>query len=117
MLGDAAVSKFIRGPISLNQILEFSKYGVNAVRILMYIRMQEGIMVSRSELPKNEHTFIKIPNKTLESMFGVHRSIKWEKLRTLEENGLIELKLNAKELRRKQKLLFQDCTKQGGKPQ
>ena len=27
MLGDAAVSKFIRGPISLNQILEFSKYG------------------------------------------------------------------------------------------
>jgi len=94
MLGDAAVSKFIRGPISLNQILEFSKYGVNAVRILLYIRMQEGIMVSRSELPKNEHTFIKIPNKTLESMFGVHRSIKWEKLRTLEENGLIELKLN-----------------------
>ena len=94
MLGDAAVSKFIRGPISLNQILEFSKYGVNAVRILLYIRMQEGIMVSRSELPKNEHTFIKIPNKTLESMFGVHRSIKWEKLRTLEENGLIELKIN-----------------------
>jgi len=94
MLGDAAVSKFIRGPISLNQILEFSKYGVNAVRILLYIRMQEGIMVSRSELPKNQHTFIKIPNKTLESMFGVHRSIKWDKLRTLEENGLIELKLN-----------------------
>jgi|TARA_R100000781_G_scaffold105524_1_gene69359 hypothetical protein len=94
MLGDAAAAKFIRGPISLNQILEFSKYGVNAVRILLYIRMQEGIMVSRSELPKNEHTFIKIPNKTLESMFGVHRSIKWEKLRTLEENGLIELKLN-----------------------
>jgi|TARA_R110002020_G_scaffold186921_2_gene385017 hypothetical protein len=94
MLGDAAVSKFIRGPISLNQILEFSKYGVNAVRILMYIRMQEGILVSRSLLPKNEHTFIKIPNKTLESMFGVHRSIKWEKLRTLEENGLIELKIN-----------------------
>ncbi len=27
-------------------------------------------------------------------MFGVHRSIKWEKLRTLEENGLIELKIN-----------------------
>ena len=94
MLGDAAVSKFIRGPISLNQILEFSKYGVNAVRILMYIRMQEGILVSRSLLPKNEHTFIKSPNKTLETMFGVHRSIKWEKLRTLEENGLIELKIN-----------------------
>jgi hypothetical protein len=94
MLGDVPAAKFIRGPISLNQILEFSKYGVNAVRILLYIRMQEGIMVSRSELSKHEHTFIKIPNKTLETMFGVHRSIKWDKLRTLEENGLIELKLN-----------------------
>ena len=76
--------KFIRGPISVNQLLEFSKYGVNAVRIFLYIRMQEGIMVSRGELSRTAHTFIKIPNKKLEELVGVHRSIKWEKLRVLE---------------------------------
>ncbi|HAI42266.1 MAG TPA: hypothetical protein DCM40_31215 [Maribacter sp.] len=86
--------KFIRGPISVNQLLEFSKYGVNAVRIFLYIRMQEGIMVSRGELSRNAHTFIKIPNKKLEELVGVHRSIKWEKLRVLEEKKLIDLKLN-----------------------
>jgi len=49
------VGKFIRGPISMNQLLEFTKYGVNAVRIFLYIRMQEGILVSSKEL-KTERT-------------------------------------------------------------
>ena len=97
--------KFIRGPISLNQVLEFSKYGVNAVRLYVYIRMQEGILVSRKELSKNEHTFIKIPNKVLENVFLVHRSIKWDKLRTLEEKGLIELKLNGQGIAPEAKIL------------
>ena len=36
----------------------------------------------------------KIPNKKLEELVGVHRSIKWEKLRVLQEKNLIDLKLN-----------------------
>ena len=86
--------KFIQGPISLNQILEFSRYGVNAVRLYIYIRMQEGILISQKLLDRDEHTHIKIPTKVLEDVFMVHRSIKWDKLRTLEEKGLIDLKLN-----------------------
>jgi hypothetical protein len=85
---------FIGGPISMNQAIEFGKYGINAVKIFWYIRWQEGIMVSRKQLSENEHTFIKIPNKTLEQLFGVRRSIKWDKLRTLEVKGLFELKIN-----------------------
>jgi len=86
--------KFIQGPISLNQFLEFSRYGVNAVRLYYYIRMQEGILVSQGLLERDQHTFIKIPTKILEDVFMVHRSIKWDKLRTLEEKKLISLKLN-----------------------
>ena len=44
---NSIVGKFIRGPLSNNQILEFTKYGVNAVRIYLYIRMQEGKLVSK----------------------------------------------------------------------
>ena len=85
---------FIRGPISLHQLLEFSKFGVNAVRIFLYIRMQEGILVSQQLLDKQEHTFIKLDNKNLEATVGLHKSNKWPRLRALEENGLIELKVN-----------------------
>lgn len=85
---------FIRGPISLNQLLEFSKFGVNAVRIFLYIRMQEGILVSEQLLDKQEHTFIKLDNKNLETTVGLHKSNKWPRLRALEENGLIKLKVN-----------------------
>ncbi len=85
---------FVRGPISVNQILEFSKYGINAIRIFLYIRMQEGKLVSAGELLPKEHTFIKLDNRNLEAMVGVHKSNKWDRLRALEENGLIELKVN-----------------------
>ena len=85
---------FIRGPISLNQLLEFSKFGVNAVRIFLYIRMQEGVLVSEQLLDKNEHTFIKLDNKSLEEKVGVHQSNKWDRLRALESKGLIKLKVN-----------------------
>ena len=85
---------FVRGPFSVNQLLEFSKYGVNAIRIFWYIRMQEGKLVSAGELLPKEHTFIKLDNKNLEAIAGVHKSIKWDRLRALEENGLIELRVN-----------------------
>ena len=85
---------FVRGPISVNQILEFSKYGINAIRIFLYIRMQEGKLVSAGELPPKEHTFIKLDNRNLEATVGVHKSNKWDRLRALEQNNLIELKVN-----------------------
>ncbi len=89
---NSIVGKFIRGPLSNNQILEFTKYGVNAVRIYLYIRMQEGKLVSEGELKPKEHTFIALDNDNTEAMVGLHKSHKWDKLRTLEQKGLIELK-------------------------
>ena len=89
---NSIVGKFIRGPLSNNQILEFTKYGVNAVRIYLYIRMQEGKLVSSGDLKPKEHTFIALDNVNTEAMVGLHKSHKWDKLRTLEQKGLIELK-------------------------
>ena len=89
---NSIVGKFIRGPLSNNQILEFTKYGVNAVRIFLYIRMQEGKLVSSGDLKPKEHTWIALDNKNTEAMVGLHKSHKWDKLRTLEQKGLIELK-------------------------
>jgi|TARA_E500000305_G_C3971609_1_gene212215 phosphoribosylanthranilate isomerase len=86
------IGKFVRGPLSANQILEFSRYGINAVRIFLYIRMQEGKLVSSGELKAKEHTWIALDNKNTEAMVGLHKSHKWDKLRTLEQKGLIELK-------------------------
>ena len=86
------VGKFLRGPISMNQILEFSKHGINAVRIFLYIRMQEGKLVSEGKLKPKEHTFIQLDNVNTEAMVGLHKSHKWDKLRTLQQRGLIELK-------------------------
>ena len=94
MFINTGIQNFIRGPISLNQLLEFSKFGVNAVRIFLYIRMQEGILISKELLNEKHHTFIKLDNKSLEEKVGVHKSNKWDRLRALEENGLIELKVN-----------------------
>ena len=85
---------FVRGPISVNQILEFSKYGINAIRIFLYIRMQEGKLVSEGLLKPKEHTFIRLDNKNLEAIVGVHKSNKWDRLRALEQNNLIKLKVN-----------------------
>ena len=55
---NSIIGKFIRGPLSNHQILEFTKYGVNAVRIFLYIRMQEGKLVSSGDLGAKEHTWI-----------------------------------------------------------
>ena len=84
--------KFIRGPFSLNQLNEFLKYGVNAARIYCYIRMQEGMLVSKKLLGPKEHTFIRLDNKNTEELVCLHKSHKWDKLRTLQQRGLIELR-------------------------
>ena len=89
---NSILGKFIRGPLSNNQILEFTKYGVNAVRIFLYIRMQEGKLVSSGDLAEKKHTWIALDNKNTEAMVGLHKSHKWDRLRTLEQKGLIELR-------------------------
>ena len=63
MLYNPVDGKFVRGPISLNQLNEFCRYGINAVRIYCYIRMQEGKLVSKRLLQPKEHTFIKSNSK------------------------------------------------------
>ena len=50
--------------------------------------------MSAGELRPKEHTFIKIDNRNLEATVGVHKSNKWDRLRALEDNGLIELRVN-----------------------
>jgi len=77
---------FIKAPISVHQLCKFSKYGVSAVRIFWYIRLQEGKLVSEGLLKPKEHTFIKLDNKSLEPIADVHRSHKWERLKALESN-------------------------------
>ena len=89
---NSIVGKIIRGPLSANQILEFTKHGVNAVRIYLYIRMQEGKLVSSEDLQPKEHTWIALDNKNTEAMVGLHKSHKWDRLRALEQHGLIKLK-------------------------
>jgi len=54
--------------------------------------MQEGKLVSKKLLEPKEHIFIKLDNKNTEEMVGLHKSHKWDKLRTLEQKGLIELR-------------------------
>ena len=88
--------KFIRGPISLYQLNEFIKCGVNAVRIFAFIRHKEGKLYSKGLLPKDTHTFIKIDNKEAEQIVGLHRSHKWRSLRILEERKLIKLNVRGK---------------------
>jgi len=36
---------YTMGPISIHQFNEFSKFGVNALRILQYIRTQQGFKI------------------------------------------------------------------------
>tara|TARA_R100001369_G_scaffold91764_1_gene134101 strand:+ start:1638 stop:1976 length:339 start_codon:yes stop_codon:yes gene_type:complete len=84
-------NKFIRGPLDIYQINRFLEYGVNAVRIFLYIRMREGQLVSANELKPKEHTFIVLDNKTMEALIGIHKSNKWPNLRKLEAAKLIEI--------------------------
>ena len=56
------------------------------------MRMQKGKLVSTGDLKSKEHTWIALDNKNTEAMVGLHKSHKWDKLRTLEQRGLIELK-------------------------
>ena len=54
--------------------------------------MKEGKFISVRELNPKEHTFIAHDNMNTEIiMVGLHKSHKRDKLRTLQQRGLIEL--------------------------
>jgi len=47
--------------------------------------MQKGKFVSSGELKPKTHTWIALDNKNTEAMVGLHKSHKWDKLRTLHQ--------------------------------
>ena len=83
--------RFTMGPISIHQFNEFSKYGVNALRIYQYVRTQQGL---RSRSKDNFKDWVVLGNKHLYNMFGVWSSKKNVILKKLEKARLIEIKNN-----------------------
>jgi|TARA_Y100000310_G_scaffold340191_1_gene435141 hypothetical protein len=79
---------FTMGPISIHQFNEFSRHGINGLRILQYIRTKQGLNLDRNE--KRPTTWVHVENKNLYDWFGVHQSTKWELLKAMAEDGLIE---------------------------
>ena len=77
---------FTMGPISIHQFSEFSKRGVNALRIFQYIRTKQGLNGSKW------NSFVLVDNIKLQEWFGCHQSRKWKILNKLEEAKLIKLK-------------------------
>ena len=58
--------------------------------IIFMIFINNRIIVD-ANLASKEHTFIKLDNKNLEQIAKVHKSHKWDRLRALEQNNLIDL--------------------------
>ena len=91
MIRSTQISKitFTMGPISVHQFSEFSKHGVNALRIFQYIRTMQGL---KNRNTKSNHSdWVVIGNKNLYNWFGVWSSKKHIILKKLAENKLIEL--------------------------
>ena len=79
---------FTLGPISIHQFCEFSKYGVNALRIFQFIRTQQGLN-NRSKT--NYRDWVILGNKNLYLWFGVHPPKKHIILKKLERAKLVEV--------------------------
>lgn len=81
------------GPISIYQFNQFSKHGLNAIRIFQYIKTMEGLQKKRSNdfLPvPGDHRWVKIENKNLYKWFGVHQPAKWVVCNKLKKAKLIK---------------------------
>ena len=81
---------YTMGPISIHQFNEFSKFGINALRLFQYVMTVRGL----KKLKKDD--FVKIDNANLYSWFGVHQPKKWTVLNKLHNAGLIELRKQGK---------------------
>jgi len=80
---------FTMGPISIHQFNEFSKYGVNALRIFQYIRTQQGL-ASRDK--NNYKDWVVLGNKNLYQLFGVWYSKKSIILKKLVKANLVQVR-------------------------
>ena len=79
---------FTMGPLSIFQFNEFARFGINGLRIFQYIRTKQGLNPNKDE--KHPRVWIHIENKNLYDWFGVHQSTKWELLKKMAEDGIIE---------------------------
>lgn len=82
---------FTMGPISIHQFNMYADCGINALKILQYIKTEQGIEDSNGVLQFKDW-FIKLDNGKFKKLFGVHSSHKWRTLKILERKNLIEIK-------------------------
>lgn len=81
---------FTMGPISVHQFNEFSKFGINALRIFQYVKTVQGLQQC------NKLEYVKIDNSNLYKWFGVSQPKKWVVLSKLHQAGLIDLRKNGR---------------------
>ena len=81
---------YTMGPISIHQFNEFSKFGVNALRILQYIRTQQGLR--SKDIRNNYKDWVILGNKNIYNMFGVWYSKKNLILKKLANANLLEVR-------------------------
>ena len=79
------------GPISIYQFREFSKFGINALRLFQYIKTIQGLQKLQNS--KHEH-WVKVGNVKPYTWFGLGSSKKCEKPTRLEKANLILVKRN-----------------------
>lgn len=80
---------YTMGPISIHQFSEFSKHGVNALRIFQFIRTKQGLQSRNRDTTKE---WVIVDNKTLYKWFGVWYSKKHKILKALAAAKLIEIR-------------------------
>ncbi len=78
----------IKGKVSIYHFNKFSKFGINGLRILQYIRTKQGLNKFREQQTYN--TWINVDNKNLYEWFGFHQSTKWALLKRMKEANLID---------------------------
>ncbi len=81
---------FTKGMVSIYHFNEFSKFGINGLRILQYIRTKQGLIPRSNPLSNKFNTWIYVDNKNLYEWFGVHQSTKWELLKKMKKANLID---------------------------
>ena len=68
---------FTKGMVSIYHFNEFSKFGINGLRILQYIRTKQGLIPKSNPLANRFNTWIYVDNKNLYEWFGVSQPKKW----------------------------------------
>jgi hypothetical protein len=86
---------FTLGTISIHQWNRFYEVGgINGLRLFQYIRTMQGLQHSNGK--NRPTTFVKVNNKSLYKLFGVSQPKKWECLKKLEDEKMIEINREGK---------------------